>query len=87
MKIVADNRGIGIANSRITVSTVGVVPAIERYTKEGLPFNLAVSFHATTDEERSALILLNQRWPLADLLAACRSYSESSGRRVFFGWT
>lgn len=65
MKIVADNRGIGIANSRITVSTVGVVPAIERYTKEGLPFNLAVSFHATTDEERSALILLNQRWQLA----------------------
>lgn len=87
MKIVADNRGIGIANSRITVSTVGVVPAIERFTKEGLPFNLAVSLHATTDEERSALIPVNQRWPLADLLAACRSYSESTGRRVFFGWT
>lgn len=87
MKIVADNRGIGIANSRITVSTVGVVPAIERFAKEGLPYNLAVSLHATTDAERSALIPVNQRWPLSDLLAACRTYSETTGRRVFFGWT
>ena len=87
MSIVADNRGIGIANSRITVSTVGVVPAIERFTKERRPFNLAVSLHATTDAERSALIPVNQRWPLADLLAACRSYSDTTGRRVFFGWT
>ncbi|MGB0578522.1 MAG: 23S rRNA (adenine(2503)-C(2))-methyltransferase RlmN [Limisphaerales bacterium] len=87
MKIVADNRGIGIATSRITVSTVGVVPAIERFTREDLPYNLAVSLHATTDEERSALIPINQRWPLKDLLDACRAYSATSGRKVFFGWT
>lgn len=87
MKIVQDNRGIGIGPSRITVSTVGIVPAIERFTQERLPYNLAVSLHATTDEERSALIPVNQRWPLADLLAACRAYSEATEKKVFFGWT
>jgi 23S rRNA (adenine2503-C2)-methyltransferase len=87
MTIVADNRGIGIAPSRITVSTVGVVPAIQRFTREKLPYHLAVSLHATTDEERSALIPVNQRWPLADLLGTCRSYSDSTGKKVLIGWT
>jgi len=87
LKIVRDNRGIGIGPSRITVSTVGIVPGIERLTRERLPCNLAVSLHATTDEERSALIPVNQRWPLKDLLAACRAYSEAMDRKVFFGWT
>lgn len=87
LKIVADNRGVGIAGSRITVSTVGIVPAILRFASEGHPYNLAVSLHATTDDERSALVPVNQRWPLKDLIAACRSYSESTGKRVFFGWT
>ncbi len=87
LKIVADDRGIGIAGSRITVSTVGIVPEILRFAREGQPYNLAVSLHATTDEERSALVPVNQRWPISELLAACRSFSNSTGKRVFFGWT
>ena len=87
MRIVSDRRGIGIAESRITVSTVGVVPAIDRFADDRQPYNLAVSLHATNDSERSALVPVNSRWPLADLMAACRRYSEATGRRVLFGWT
>jgi 23S rRNA (adenine2503-C2)-methyltransferase len=87
LRIISDTRGLNIGPSRITVSTVGVVPGIERFTAEHQPYNLAVSLHAGTEEERSVLVPSNRRWPLADLLAACRAYSTALGRRVFFGWT
>lgn len=79
--------GIGIAASRVSVSTVGVVPAMVRFTEERRPYQLAVSLHAATDEERSALLPVNQRWPLAELMEACRYYSERLQRRIFLGWT
>jgi 23S rRNA (adenine2503-C2)-methyltransferase len=87
MQIVTDNRGIGIGNSRVTVSTVGVVPAIRRFAKEDVSYNLAVSLHATNDEDRTALIPVNRRWPIADILDACRYYTEKTSRKVLFGWT
>lgn len=79
--------GMGIAASRVSVSTVGIVPAMVRFTEERRPYHLAVSLHAATDEERSALLPVNQRWPLAELMEACRYYSERLQRRIFLGWT
>ena len=87
LSIISDSRGLNLAPSRITVSTVGVVPGIVRFADEKPRFNLAVSLHATTDEERSALVPVNQRWPLSELLEACRYYVSRSGQRLFFGWT
>lgn len=87
LKILGDRRGLGIAESRMSVCTVGIVPEIHRLARENHPYNLAVSLHATNDEERNALVPVNQRWPIADVLEACRFYSDSSGRKVFFGWT
>ncbi len=85
--ILSDTRGANIGPSKISISTVGVVPGILRLAKEGLPYNLAVSLHGSTEEERAALIPANQRWPLAELMAACRTYCQTTQRRIFFAWT
>jgi len=77
---------LGIGARRITVSTVGLVPAIRRFADEGLQVGLAVSLHAADDDERSALMPVNRRWPLAELIAACRDYVEATGRRITFEW-
>ena len=77
---------LGIGARRITVSTVGLVPAIRRFAAEGLQVKLAISLHAATDPERSALMPVNRRYPLPDLLAACRDYVDATGRRVTFEW-
>jgi len=77
---------LGIGARRITVSTVGLVPAIRRFAAEGLQVGLAVSLHAADDAERSALMPVNRRYPLDELLAACRDYTEASGRRITFEW-
>jgi len=87
LRIISDRRGLNIGPSRISISTVGVVPGIRRLAAEGQPYHLAVSLHAATDAERSALVPANARWPLSDLRAACRDYSLQTGRRIFFGWT
>ncbi len=87
LRIVTDTRGVNIGPARVSVSTVGVAPGIIRMADEKQPYNLAVSLHAATDEERSALVPSNQRWPLAELLGACRYYNAAVGRRIFFGWT
>ncbi len=78
--------GLGIGQRHITLSTVGLVPQIRRFADEGLQVRLAVSLHAATDEERSALLPVNRRWPLAELLDACRYYVEKTGRRITFEW-
>ncbi len=80
-------RDLGIGARHITVSTVGLVPAIRRFAEEGVQVKLAVSLHAATDDERSALLPINRRYPLAELIAACRDYTERSGRRMTFEWT
>lgn len=78
---------LGIGARHITVSTVGLVPMIRRFAEEGLQVKLAVSLHAATDEERSALLPVNRRYPLSELMAACRDYVEKTGRRMTFEWT
>lgn len=85
--IISDTRGANIGPAKISISTVGVVPGIRRMAEERRPYNLAVSLHGSTDEERGALVPANQRWPLAELIAACRDYGEATGRKIFFAWT
>ncbi len=77
---------LGLSARHLTVSTVGLVPGIRRLTAEALPVNLAVSLHAANDTLRDELVPINRRWPLADLLAACRDYVEAKGRRLSFEW-
>ncbi|MBC7870307.1 MAG: 23S rRNA (adenine(2503)-C(2))-methyltransferase RlmN [Chitinophagaceae bacterium] len=77
---------LGIGARHITVSTVGLVPQIRRFAEEGLQVKLAISLHAATDEERAALLPINKRWPLAELIEACRDYIEKTGRRPTFEW-
>ncbi len=82
--IVADNEGIGISRRRITLSTSGVVPNIIRTGAE-IGVMLAISLHAVRDELRNELVPLNRKYPIAELLQACRDYPGSSNaRRITF---
>lgn len=78
--------GLGIGQRHITVSTVGLVPAMRRFADEGLQVGLAISLHAATDDERSALLPINKKWDLDALLDACHYYLEQTGRRITFEW-
>jgi 23S rRNA (adenine2503-C2)-methyltransferase len=84
MTIVMDHEGIGLSRRRITLSTSGVVPMMDRAGAE-LGVNLAVSLHAVRDDLRDELVPLNRKYPLAELIAACRRYpSASNARRITF---
>jgi 23S rRNA (adenine2503-C2)-methyltransferase len=74
--------GFGISQRSVTVSTVGLVPAIRRLAGEGLAVTLAVSLHAPDDELRDELVPVNTRWKVAEVLAAARFYADRTGRRV-----
>lgn len=87
LDIITHTSGINIGPSKVSISTVGVVPGIRRLAEEGRPYNLAVSLHAASDEERGAIVPANAKWPLAELLDACREYNARTGRRIFFAWT
>ncbi|MCA3376314.1 MAG: 23S rRNA (adenine(2503)-C(2))-methyltransferase RlmN [Roseomonas sp.] len=84
LKIVMDHEGIGLSRRRITLSTSGVVPMMDRCGAE-LGVGLAVSLHAVTDELRDEIVPLNRKYPIAELLAACRRYpGASNARRITF---
>ena len=87
LEIISDRRGLAIAPGRISISTVGVVPGILRMAEENRPYKLAVSLHGATEAERAALVPVSRRWPLAELIAACRTYGKKTGNRIFFEWT
>jgi 23S rRNA (adenine2503-C2)-methyltransferase len=74
---------LGITHRRTTVSTVGWLPGIDRITDCGMPLRLAFSLHAPDDALRSRIMPINDRWPLADVLAACRRHHEATNRAVF----
>jgi 23S rRNA (adenine2503-C2)-methyltransferase len=82
----AHPHALGLAPRRITLSTVGIVPGIERLAREGLQIGLAISLHAATDALRDQLVPINRRYPLDDLFAAIRQYAEQTQRRVMFEW-
>ncbi len=81
-----DEDGFNLGARKITISTVGMVPAIRRYADEKRQTPLAISLHAATDEERDKLIPVNRRWPIADIIDACHYYLEKTGRRLTFEW-
>jgi 23S rRNA (adenine2503-C2)-methyltransferase len=84
MKIVMDGEGIGLSRRRITLSTSGVVPMMDRAGTE-LGVNLAVSLHAVRDDLRDELVPLNRKYPIKELIAACRRYpAASNARRITF---
>jgi 23S rRNA (adenine2503-C2)-methyltransferase len=84
MKIAMDDQGISLSRRRITLSTSGVVPEIAR-TAEEIGCQLAISFHATTDEVRDRLVPINKRWNIAELLDALREYPKvSNSERITF---
>ncbi|MEP6695952.1 MAG: 23S rRNA (adenine(2503)-C(2))-methyltransferase RlmN [Pseudonocardiales bacterium] len=74
--------GLGLSQRGITVSTVGLVPAMRMLTDEALNVTLAVSLHAPDDELRDTLVPVNTRWPVAEVLTAAWAYADRTGRRV-----
>jgi 23S rRNA (adenine2503-C2)-methyltransferase len=84
IRIVHDPDGLNLGARRITVSTSGIVPRIEALSLEDLPVNLAVSLHAPEDEQRSELVPINRRYPIAMLMETIDRYIERTGRRVSF---
>ena len=84
LRLMMDHEGIAISRRRITVSTAGVVPRIEQLGRDAAT-GLAVSLHAVRDDVRNQLVPLNRKYPIADLLDACRRYPRvSNARRITF---
>ena len=83
---ITDANGINLGARKVTISTVGLVPAIRKYADEQRQTPLAISLHAATDEERTKLLPVNRRWKLDDLMEACRYYIDKTGRRLTFEW-
>jgi 23S rRNA (adenine2503-C2)-methyltransferase len=79
-------KGLNLGARRFTISTVGLVPAIKRFTAENSQVNLSISLHATDDELRSGMMPVNNRYPIAELIQACREYVETTHRRITFEW-
>ena len=86
LDILQDPRGVALGPRFVTLSTVGVVPGIRRLAREARPLRLAVSLHGATEEERAALVPIAKKWPLAELIDACREYTELRDQKIFFEW-
>jgi 23S rRNA (adenine2503-C2)-methyltransferase len=81
-----DPQGYNFGARRFTISTVGLVPAIRRFAAEKRQINLAISLHAADDALRVSMLPVDKRYPIEELLAACREYIDATGRRVTFEW-
>ncbi|HSB69115.1 MAG TPA: 23S rRNA (adenine(2503)-C(2))-methyltransferase RlmN [Candidatus Methylomirabilis sp.] len=84
LRILSDEHGASFSPRRITVSTAGHIPGIQKLAASDLGVNLAVSLSATTDAVRNQIMPINRRWPLAELLEACRAYPLPNRRRLTF---
>ena len=87
LKILNAGKGPNLGARHITLSTCGIVPGIMRLAGEGIQFELSVSLHAPNDALRSALMPVNKRWPLAELVAACSEYTRLTKRVITFEYT
>jgi 23S rRNA (adenine2503-C2)-methyltransferase len=81
-----DPNGLNLGARRFTISTVGLVPMIRKFADEKRQINLAISLHQSNDEQRSALLPVNKKYPISEVLDACRYYVDQTGRRVTFEW-
>src|SRR5688572_13297284 len=84
LRILADDHGFGMSGRRMTLSTVGVLPALERLATEPLMPNLAISLHATTEDQRDRLVPVNRKYGLKELLEACRRFPLKRRERMTF---
>jgi len=87
LRLVNDKEGLNIGYRHISLSTCGVVPGIRRLAEEALPITLSISLHASDDETRSALMPVNNKWKIAQLLSACVDYYKKTRRRISFEYT
>lgn len=78
--------GFSLGARRFTISTVGLIPGIRRFTAERRQVNLAISLHSADDEQRTALLPINRKYPISELIQACREYVEGTHRRITFEW-
>jgi 23S rRNA (adenine2503-C2)-methyltransferase len=79
-----DGQGFNLGARHITISTAGVVPGIRRFADEGIQVNLAISLHAPDDAQRTKLMPINKKWPIAALMEAVRAYVAATNRKVFY---
>jgi 23S rRNA (adenine2503-C2)-methyltransferase len=86
IRLLSSADGFGFGARRITISTVGILPGIRRFTAEKSQVNLAISLHAADDDLRNQLIPVNRTYPLADLFEACDEYIRETNRRLSFEW-
>jgi len=84
LRLLADPLGFSISPRRITLSTSGIVPGLDRLAREDIVPNLAISLNATTDDVRDRLIPINRKWSIAELLEACRRFPLDPRRRITF---
>jgi 23S rRNA (adenine2503-C2)-methyltransferase len=84
VRLLHDPKGFGLGHRHITISTVGLVPQIDKFASEGIQVNLAISLHAPNDELRGRLMPVNRRYPIAELMAACERYIKATHRKIFF---
>ncbi len=87
VRIINAQDGIAIGARRITLSTCGVIPGIERLSEEGLQVELSISLHAPNDELRNRIMPVNKRWGIEELINACHLYTEKTGRIITFEYT
>lgn len=86
-QILCDTAGLALSPSRMTLSTVGVVPGIIRLADERQPVSLAVSLHGATQDARAEIVPVAKAWPLDALMDACRYYCDTMDRHIFYEWT
>ena len=84
LRMLHDEHGLAVSPRRVTLSTVGIVPGLDRLAREPLMPNLAISLHATTEEQRSHLVPPNRKYPLHDILDACRRFPLKKRNRITF---
>ncbi len=86
IQILNHPEGCNLGQRRFTISTVGIIPGIRRFTRQNNQVNLAISLHAADDELRSSLVPVNRKHPLSELIPACHEYVEKTNRRLSFEW-